>query len=96
MHVAHSLIGWATILIVWLNWVSTKEKCLRSINKRGLLWIPAPKVWTKINIDVAPEKNDGKGVTVVVATSSNGNFLGASSVIFEGYEDQEILEAVAC
>lgn len=53
-------------------------------------------MWTKINIDVAPEKNDGKGVTVVVATSSNGNFLGASSVIFEGYEDQEILEAVAC
>lgn len=60
------------------------------------LCLPPPEGWTKINVDAAPGKNDTKGDVAAVPRSSDGNFLGASSVVFSGYQDPDILEALAC
>lgn len=59
-------------------------------------WIPLPPGWAKINVDTALGKNDNKGAVAPVTRSCNGMFAGASSIVFEGIQDPETLEALAC
>ena len=59
-------------------------------------WIAPPVGVAKINVDAAVSKSSNIEATAAVARDDNGNFLGASAVVWEGFEDPEILEAMAC
>lgn len=58
-------------------------------------WIPPPTGWIKINVDGAPGKTDDIAAVAAVARSCDGEFLGASSVVFSGCMEAETVEAVA-
>jgi hypothetical protein len=59
-------------------------------------WIPPPEGLVKINVDAATSKNTNRGAIAAVARSSDGVYLGASSVVFDDVTDAESLEALAC
>jgi ribonuclease HI len=50
----------------------------------------------KINVDAAVGKNLRRGVVAVIVRSSDGVYLGASTLIYTGVTDAETLEALAC
>jgi ribonuclease HI len=50
----------------------------------------------KINIDASLSKTSAKGVTAAFCCNSNGVYLAASAVVFNGITDSTVLEALAC
>jgi hypothetical protein len=59
-------------------------------------WI-APSVGSsKINVDAAIGKNTKVGSVAAVARDCQGNYLGASAVVFQHFTDPQTLEALAC
>jgi hypothetical protein len=59
-------------------------------------WIPPPGGMMKVNIDAAVGKSSRQGSVVAVAGSEDGVFLGASTAVYPGKSNPEILEALAC
>lgn len=59
-------------------------------------WIALPSEFAKINGDAVVSKNTSSRAVVVVARDINGTHLGASTLLFEGLDDPETLEALAC
>jgi len=61
-------------------------------------WIapPEPEGVVKINVDARVSKSSNTSATAAIAKNANGNFLGASAVVWEGFEDPEILETMTC
>jgi ribonuclease HI len=59
-------------------------------------WMPPPIGHAKIHVDAAIGKNMNKASVVAVARSIEGEYLGASSVVFQGRNEPEMLEAMAC
>ncbi|TVU30989.1 hypothetical protein EJB05_22650, partial [Eragrostis curvula] len=59
-------------------------------------WIPPPRGFIKVNVDVALSKNTSLAALAAVAHDDGGNFLDASVVVMEGLTDPEIVEALAC
>lgn len=56
-------------------------------------WIPPP---VQTNVDTATGKKDAKGVVAVVVRNREGEFVGASSITFDGITDPRIVMALAC
>ena len=67
----------------------------RQVETNVQQWIPSPAGWTKVNVDGALGKLDDKAAVAAVARSCEGEFLGASSVVFIGISDAETVEALA-
>jgi ribonuclease HI len=63
---------------------------------RGPRWIAPPQGLAKINVGSALSKTSPKGAIAAVARSSEGSFLGASSLVINGVMDPETMEALAC
>ena len=51
---------------------------------------------TKVNVDAALSKNSNLAAVAAVVRGEPGVFLGASSVVLQGINDPEMLEAIAC
>jgi hypothetical protein len=56
---------------------------------RGPRWIAPPQGLGKINVDFALSKTSPKGAIAAVARSSEGSFLGASSLVINGLMDPD-------
>jgi ribonuclease HI len=50
----------------------------------------------KLNVDEAVAKSAAKGAVGTVCRDGDGNFLGASDVVFDGITSPGTLEALAC
>jgi hypothetical protein len=50
-------------------------------------WIPPPAGWVKLNVDAAVGKNSGQGAVAAITHQQDGQFLGASILIFPGKSD---------
>jgi ribonuclease HI len=59
-------------------------------------WIAPMTVWKKMNVDAAVAKSDAKGSVGVVCRSREGEYLGASAIVFEALTNLACLEALAC
>jgi hypothetical protein len=59
-------------------------------------WLAPTAGRSKINVDAAVSKLSARGVVGVVCRSSEGNFLGASAVVYDGVTCPRTLEALAC
>jgi hypothetical protein len=51
---------------------------------------------SKINVDAAVAKLTAKGSVGVVCRSSEGNFLGALAIVYDGVTCPQTLEALTC
>jgi hypothetical protein len=49
------------------------------------------QVFAKINVDAAPSKNTDKAAVSAVARNSDGGYLQASAVVFQGQNEPETL-----
>jgi hypothetical protein len=58
--------------------------------------IPPAAGVTKINLDAAVSKNNGRGSVAAVARDEAGRLRGASAIVFTGRMAAETLEALAC
>jgi ribonuclease HI len=63
---------------------------------RQAAWIAPPEGRSKINVDAAVAKSEAKGAVAAVCRASNGTYLGASAMVYEGITDPRCLEALAC
>ena len=67
-----------------LNLTKPKQWAAQRVHDHHPRWIFSPPGFAKINVDVA------------VARDSSGCYLGASTLVFAGVSDPEILEVLAC
>jgi hypothetical protein len=59
-------------------------------------WLAPPAGSMKVNVDAAVSKSLAKGAVGVVCRSGDGQFRGASAVVYEGISHPGTLEALAC
>jgi ribonuclease HI len=72
-----------------------KPKIPKVVREKGR-WIPPPVGRVKLNADAAVAKSVAKGAVGVVCRSLEGEYLGASAVVFAGVTHPGSLEAMAC
>ena len=68
----------------------------QAVREQQRRWIPPPPGSHKINVDGALSRNRRVGVAAAICRDSNGNYLGASAVVYGGVRDPMILETYAC
>jgi ribonuclease HI len=68
----------------------------QSVHPRVRRWIPPGEEAAKINVDGAISRQGTMGASAAICRDGNGNYIGASTVVFEGLVDAPSLEAQAC
>ena len=58
-------------------------------------WIPSATGVAQLNVDAGVTRKRERGAVAAVARAADGSYLGASAVIFDGFNDPEVLEALA-
>ena len=59
-------------------------------------WLPPESHEFKINVDGGLSKIGDRAASAAICRDKGGNYIGASTIIFEGRLDPTILEAQAC
>ena len=79
-----------------LNLTKPKQRAAQRVHDHHPRWISPPPGFAKINVDAALSKNSKSVAVAAVARDSSGCYLGASTLVFAGVSDPEILEVLAC
>lgn len=59
-------------------------------------WLPPDDGFSKMNVDGGLSRQGDRGCAAVVCRDKTGQFLGASTLVFDGLKDPASLEAQAC
>lgn len=76
------------------NPVVPRASC--TAGRQKAVWCRPPAGVLKANADAAVAKNGNKGAVGVLCRNSQGDFMGASAMVFDGITDPVVLEAMAC
>jgi len=79
-----------------INLTKPKQRAAQCVRDHHPRWIFSPPGFAKINVDAALSKNSKSVAVAAVARDSSSCYLGASTLIFAGVSDPEILEVLAC